>query len=195
MLAQDEDFGRSPAAQDARAVTAPVAPPPRSRTKGLRVIAAFEGAKGLLILCAGLGLLSIVHQDLQSLAEDVVRHFHLNPASRYPRIFLELADRLADVRLWLLAALALAYAGLRLVEAYGLWRERRWAEWLAVASGMIYVPIEIYELVSGLTPLKVGTLVLNVAIVAYMGRTLWVARRGAASAPGSSGSSNSRSPG
>jgi uncharacterized membrane protein (DUF2068 family) len=159
------------------------------RASGVRVIAAFEAAKGLLILFAGLGLLSIIHHDLQSLSEEVVRHFHLNPASRYPRIFLELADRFADVRLWLLAALAFGYAGMRLVEAYGLWHARRWAEWLAVASGAIYVPIEIYELFSGLSPLKVGTLALNVAIVAYLGWTLWAVRRDAASGLGPGGKS------
>jgi uncharacterized membrane protein (DUF2068 family) len=149
------------------------------RTSGIRVIAALEAAKGLVVLIAGLGLLRFVHQDLEMLAEDLVRHFHLNPASRYPRIFLELADRLADVRLWLLALMAFAYASLRLVEAYGLWLHRRWAEWLAVASGALYVPIEIYELFKGLTPMKVATLALNVAIVAYMGWTLWAARRDA----------------
>jgi len=149
------------------------------RMSGVRVIAMFEAAKGLLILVAGLGLLSLVHKDLEALAEDLVRHFHLNPASRYPRIFLDLADRLADVRLWLLALMAFGYASIRLVEAYGLWRGRRWAEWLAAGSGAIYVPIEIYELYSGVTPLKVGTLALNVAIVAYMGWTLWSVRRDA----------------
>lgn len=128
------------------------------RLSGVRVIAAFEAAKGLLILLAGLGLLSIVHEDVQQIAENIVGHFHLNPASRYPRIFLELADRLMDVRLWALATMAFAYAGLRLIEAYGLWHGRRWAERLAVASGAIYVPVEIYELFSGVTALKVGTL-------------------------------------
>ncbi len=149
------------------------------RASGVRVIAALEAAKGLVILVAGLGLLRFVHQDLETLAEDLVRHFHLNPASRYPRIFLELADRLSDVRLWLLALMAFAYASLRLVEAYGLWRQRRWAEWLAAGSGAIYVPIEIYELFAGVTPLRVATLTLNVAIVAYMGSMLWAARRDA----------------
>lgn len=148
------------------------------RASGVRVVAVFEAAKGLLILVAGFGLLAVVHQDAEWLAEELVRHFHLNPASRYPRVFLDLADRLADVRLWMLAALAFAYASIRLIEAYGLWRARRWAEWLAVASGAIYVPIEVYELFSGLTPIKVGTLAVNLAIVAYMGWTLWTARSG-----------------
>ena len=114
---------------------------------------------------------------MQRLAEDLVGHFHLNPASRYPRIFIEAANRSSDVRLWLLAALAFGYAALRLAEAYGLWRRRRWAEWFAVASGGIYVPIEIYELFHGLSTIKVATLVVNVGIVLYMGHALWHSRR------------------
>jgi uncharacterized membrane protein (DUF2068 family) len=148
--------------------------------RGVRVVAVFEGAKGALVLLAGFGLLSIVHENLQRLAEELVRHYHLNPASAYPRIFLDAAARLSDVRLWLLATLAFAYAALRLAEAYGLWRERRWAEWFAVASGGIYLPIEIYELFQGLSAIKVGTLAVNLGIVLYMGVTLWRSRRVAA---------------
>ncbi|HUL77102.1 MAG TPA: DUF2127 domain-containing protein, partial [Vicinamibacteria bacterium] len=70
----------------------------RART-GLRAVAVFEGVKGALVLAAGCGALALVHRDLQALAEEVVSHFHLNPASRYPRIFLEAADRLGDGRL------------------------------------------------------------------------------------------------
>jgi uncharacterized membrane protein (DUF2068 family) len=145
--------------------------------RGLRVVALFEAGKGAVVLIAGFGLLAFVHQDLQRLAEELVAHTHLNPASRYPRIFIELAGRAADVRLWLLATLAFAYAALRLAEAYGLWHARRWAEWLAVASGAIYVPAEIYELVRGPSLLKGVTLAANVGVVAYMARTLWLARR------------------
>jgi uncharacterized membrane protein (DUF2068 family) len=144
---------------------------------GVRVVAAFEAAKGLLVLLAGFGLLRFIHDDVQRLAEELVDHLHLNPASKYPRIFLALADRVADVRLWLLAAMAFAYATLRLVEAFGLWRQRRWAEWLAVASGAIYVPAEIYELYRGPSLLKVCTLLVNLGIVAYMGWTLWALHR------------------
>jgi len=151
------------------------------RTSGIRLIAAMEAAKGLVVLVAGLGLLRFVHADLEVIAEDLVRHLHLNPASRYPRIFLELADRLSDVRMWLLALMAFTYASLRLIEAYGLWRKRRWAEWLAVASGAIYVPLEVYELFIGVTRMKVATLTLNLVIVAYMGWTLWAGHRDAKS--------------
>jgi uncharacterized membrane protein (DUF2068 family) len=148
---------------------------PAAHRRGERLVALFEAFKGLLVLAAGFGLLAVVHQDLQQLAEELVGHFHLNAASGTSRIFLELATRVSDVRLWALALLAFAYASLRLAEAWGLWRGRRWAEWLAVASGAIYVPIEVYELFSGASWIKLATLATNLAIVAYMGRVLWLA--------------------
>ena len=39
---------------------------------GLRTVAALEAAKGVLVLVAGLGLLSLVHRDAQRAAETVV---------------------------------------------------------------------------------------------------------------------------
>ena len=134
----------------------------------VRVIALFEAGKAVLVLVAGLGLLSLVHHDVQAFAERLVRHSHLNPASHYPRIFLDAAGRVTDANLWLFAGAALLYAIVRGVEAYGLWQERAWAEWLALVAGALYVPVEIYELVHHATWLKVVILVTNLAVVAYM---------------------------
>jgi len=152
----------------------------------LRAIALFEGTKGALVLLAGFGVLALLHRDLEALAEHVVRHFHLNPASRIPRIFLEAADKTTDARLWALAAMAAAYAGFRLAEAYGLWNERRWAEWLAAASGGLYVPIEIIEIVKRVTVTRAVLLLGNLIIVVYLLRQLQLGRhtRAERSAPG-----------
>jgi uncharacterized membrane protein (DUF2068 family) len=147
----------------------------RSGTQSRRaekLVAVFEAAKGLLVLMVGFGLLSVVHQDLEQIAEELVGHFHLNPASRNPRIFLDVASHFSELRMWLLAALAFGYASLRLAEAFGLWRGRRWAEWLALASGTLYVPIEVYELFTGLSWIKIATLTANIAIIACMSQVL-----------------------
>lgn len=69
----------------------------------------------------------------------------------------------------------LLYALVRFAEAYGLWWERRWAEWLAALSGGIYVPVEIYELSRGVSAIKAAALVLNLCVVAYVLRALWKA--------------------
>ncbi|MGH7960463.1 MAG: DUF2127 domain-containing protein [Candidatus Binatia bacterium] len=131
----------------------------------VRAVALLEAAKGALVLLAGFGALSLIHHDAGRLAEQLVGHLHLNPAKHYPRIFIDAAAHLTDARLWVLATLAGAYGLVRFVEAYGLWRGRRWAEWFAAVSGGIYIPFELYELFQGVTWLS---LVVNVVIVGLM---------------------------
>jgi uncharacterized membrane protein (DUF2068 family) len=125
------------------------------------------------VLIAGFGLTRLVHRDVAHAAEALVDRLHLDAAKKFPHIFLQLAANISDAQLWGLAALALAYALLRLAEAYGLWFQRRWAQWIAAVSGGIYVPVEIYELARGVSWIKIGALVLNAAVVAYMCYTLW----------------------
>lgn len=144
---------------------------------GLRVVSVFEAAKGLLVLLVGFGLSAYIHKDLHLAAERLVRHFHLNPASRYPLIFLDLSDHMTDTQLWALALSALLYASVRFVEAYGLWRQRYWAEWFAVLAGGIYIPIELFELTRGVSWPKVTLLIVNAGIVAYLSMILYQTRQ------------------
>jgi uncharacterized membrane protein (DUF2068 family) len=63
---------------------------------------------------------------------------------------------------------ALAYGTLEGAEAYGLWRRRRWGEWLTVvATSLLFIP-EVWELTKSTTLLKVGALLVNIAVVAYL---------------------------
>jgi uncharacterized membrane protein (DUF2068 family) len=101
-----------------------------------------------------------------------VAHLHLNPAKRYPRVFFAAAAHLTDARLWMLAAMAGAYAVVRFIEAYGLWRGRRWAEWFAAISGGVYIPFELYELFRGEIWLSVAAIVVNLFVVGVMVKTL-----------------------
>ena len=117
---------------------------------------------------AGLGLLTIVHKNVQMIAEEIISQLHLNPAKYYPRIFIDLASHIGDTQLWMLALFAVIYASLRLLEAYGLWCSMRWAQWLAVVTGGIFVPLEIYGLLLKYSWIKLATLIVNVGIVIYM---------------------------
>lgn len=139
---------------------------------GVRGVAVFEATKGVVVILAGFGLLSLIHHDLQTAAEQFVRHLHLNPAKHIGRIFIEAASNFSDARLRILAMLALLYASMRFFEAYGLWFKQRWAEWFAVISGGIYVPFEILELSRGFGWLKIFALVINLAVVVYIGFVL-----------------------
>jgi uncharacterized membrane protein (DUF2068 family) len=135
-------------------------------------VALLEATKGALVLAAGAGLLALAHHDLQAIGELWVSRLHLNPASRYPRIFLELLSNVRDAQIWLLSLAALGYSTVRFIEAYGLSRGRRWAEWFAVLSGGIYIPFELYELSVGVSRVKVAALAINLAVVSYMALVL-----------------------
>jgi len=141
--------------------------------RGVRTIAIFEACKGLVVLIAGFGLLHFLHHDIQSAAEELVRHSHLNPARHYPQIFIEAAKRTNDSRLWFLASMAFIYSSARLVEAWGLWRLKWWAEWFAILSGAIYIPIEVFEIIKRVTVLRMIVLAVNVFIVIYLIYVRW----------------------
>jgi uncharacterized membrane protein (DUF2068 family) len=154
-------------------------PPPARGWLGaqLRMVAVFELAKGLLALAAAAGLLAFMHHDVREVVGELLLHLHLNPARRIPGVFVLLAERVASLDLWLVAIGAALYADVRIAEAYGLWFNREWAEWLGALSGAIYVPLELYALSKGVTALRLTTLGINLLVVAVLVEALWRRRR------------------
>lgn len=150
--------------------------------KALRPIAAIEALKGVIVLIAGLGLLGFLDRNNEVFAEQIIRHLHLDPAQQYANRFIMTMAQQNDSQLMAWAGFAALYSALRFTEAYGLWFERRWAEWLAALSGGVYVPIELYEIFRRATWLKFGALVINLVIVGYMVWLLSEARRKRAAA-------------
>jgi uncharacterized membrane protein (DUF2068 family) len=164
-----------PTGQKVRRVRRPRAEPEavdlRTSAAGLRAVAVFEAAKGLGAILLAVGLLSLLHKDVEQIAENLLSHLHIAEESHLSQAFLRLADRMTDARLWAVSGGALAYAAVRLTEAYGLWHRRVWAEWFALLSGTLYLPLEIYQVSQHPSIFHYVVFVGNVAIVLYM---LWV---------------------
>ena len=82
----------------------------------------------------------------------------------------------------LVGAVFAVYAVVEGLEAWGLWYQRRWAEYLTFLVTASLLPLEIYELSRNLTPFKLITFVINVAVVAYLliAKRLFGLRGGAA---------------
>lgn len=68
-----------------------------------------------------------------------------------------------------LALVVIAYALLEGTEGVGLYMRRRWAEYLTVFATGLLIPYEIWEVIHRVTLFKVGGLILNAAVVAYLG--------------------------
>jgi uncharacterized membrane protein (DUF2068 family) len=80
-------------------------------------------------------------------------------------------QRIVNIRsgaLDVVIATALVYFGLELVEAIGLWHERRWAEYLTVVATAGLLPFETVEIAHRITVVRVGALIVNVAIVVWL---------------------------
>ena len=70
--------------------------------------------------------------------------------------------------LYIAGALVAAYGALEATEMVGLWRGRRWAEYLTFLATFVFIPYEVWELTRTVSWLKILTLVINVAIAVYL---------------------------
>lgn len=143
-----------------------------ARHFGVRGVAIFEAGKGLIALAVAIWLISLRHKDLETVAEHLLRFLHrilhLSPDGHLARTIMRGASRVNHHNLHIFALLALAYVGIRFVEAGGLWLEKEWAEWFALISGALYMPYEIYELALRPTLVKAGIVLINGLIVWYL---------------------------
>lgn len=137
----------------------------RARRQALRSVALFEFAKGAVVLAAAVSLYWL---DPSDVADAFLNFLHISPDHHFAHLLFGLADRLSDITVWHVVLGASCYSGLRFAEAYGLWKERAWAEWIALVSGAIYMPVEIRLLAHRPTLMHAGILLVNVAIVLFM---------------------------
>jgi uncharacterized membrane protein (DUF2068 family) len=54
------------------------------------------------------------------------------------------------------------------IEAVGLWQKKAWAHWLVIVLVGSSILPEIYELIHGLSPLKVIVFFVNVIMLWYL---------------------------
>ncbi|MBV9573323.1 MAG: DUF2127 domain-containing protein [Acidobacteriales bacterium] len=147
-----------------------------SQLKVLRAVASIELVKGGIALAAGISVLFLVHRDAWEIADRFLEILHISPDRHFAQMFLDWADTLTPAKLWGAAAVAAGYSTLRFVEAYGLWKARAWGEWIALVSGILYMPVTVFWLAHKPNPFHVVTLLVNLAIVIYMGYLLWASR-------------------
>jgi uncharacterized membrane protein (DUF2068 family) len=148
---------------------APAEPMHRASLPVLRTVASFELAKGMIVLLAACGVLLLIRrEDPWDIADSLLKLLHISPDHHFAQVFLDWADALTESKIWTIAAAAVSYSVLRFVEAYGLWNARAWAEWIALISGTIYLPFEIYKVIYRQNLFHISVLLINLAIVLYM---------------------------
>jgi uncharacterized membrane protein (DUF2068 family) len=142
------------------------------RPRMLALIALFRLTKALVLVAVALGALQLLHRDVAGrvhTALDALPFVARHPAVEEAAAKVTGASR---KHLEIAAWVGLGYAALFAVEGVGLWRQRVWAEYLTIVATTSFIPFEVYALTRRFTPMRLGALVVNVAIVGYL-----VARR------------------
>jgi uncharacterized membrane protein (DUF2068 family) len=137
----------------------------RARLQALRTVAMFEFAKGVLAIGA---VVALHWLDPGDLAGAFLSFLHISPDRHFAHLLLTMADRLSNVKFWHLALGVSCYSGLRFAEALGLWRARAWAEWVALVSSAIYLPLEVRAILRHPSAFHAAVLIINLAIVVFM---------------------------
>lgn len=153
---------------EAATARGPDAPLPQSRRAGrwgVRLIAIWEAVKGVLVVLVAGVAVWFLHPDAVRALNQLAGQLHLDPTGHLGQAFQRAAENISDTHVLLIGVGAGVYALLHFVEAYGLWRQRRWGWMLGIASAGIYLPVEIWELFHHFTWTSAGIFTLNIVII------------------------------
>ena len=141
---------------------------------GLRAIAALKFFHAVTLTAVGLGTLGLLEPRWNEAAVDLLHRLALGHGHRFAAALAEHALTVLHAAsphgILAVALGAFLYAGVFLVEGVGLWRCKRWAEYLTVFVTASLLPFEILALERRLTLPRVAAFALNVLVVGYL---LW----------------------
>lgn len=143
-------------------------------SESIKAVAIYEIAKGVGALLAAAALW-IWHTDLDQWLTTATtswqQYFGQLLAPQVESI-VEIAQR-ASQNWPLFLSFICFYASIRFIEAYGLWQDKTWAYWFSVLGYGIFIPVELYYLItSPFDWFKLFILLLNIVIVIVVYRNM-----------------------
>jgi uncharacterized membrane protein (DUF2068 family) len=146
--------------------------PARARTRHDRwimLIGAFKLAQALLFVLLGIGAIRLLHRDLVEIAEHFIYQLRfINPEGRLVNLILVKVAMIDPHRLRQISAAIFVIAAMDALEGMGLVLEQAWAEYVTLILTAALLPLELWELVRRVTWMKLGLIVINLAVVLYL---------------------------
>src|SRR3954469_24251350 len=140
----------------------------RGHDRFMQAIAVFKFVKAILFVLAALGAFGLMQHGVAEQARDWGSALAFTSGQHLVRTVVTFLTGLSRAKIGALGLGALFYAALFATEGVGLWRERRWAEYLTVIATGSLIPFEIWEIAHRPTPIKFATFILNVIVVIYL---------------------------
>jgi uncharacterized membrane protein (DUF2068 family) len=125
-------------------------------------------ASGCALAAAGFGIFRLLNKDLGTALDHFVTRLHLDSENRMIHEVIRRISGIDHKHLKLIGVGTFFYALLHLVEGTGLVLRKRWAEFLTVIATGSLLPLEAYEIVVKVRPVKIMVLLVNLGIVIYL---------------------------
>jgi uncharacterized membrane protein (DUF2068 family) len=155
--------------------------------RGLEIIAGFKFLQALSLILVGLGALGLMNEGVSDAAGQWLERLAVGNGQRFAAAaaarMLPVFNAATPRHFAAFGVGALLYACVFLTEGVGLWRGKKWAEYLTIAVTASLLPFEVVAVVHRVTLVRVATLVINSLVIAYL---VWElrARRAREQSPG-----------
>jgi len=136
----------------------------------LASIIAFKAFKAGTLVTVGLVLLATRHDDPVDVLTRAALAVHLPLSSAIFDRTVHFALNLTVRKQIGLAITAFGYAVLMGSEGVALYLRKPWARWFTIGATSSLLPIEVFEIVREVHPVRVLVLLANIAIIVYLFR-------------------------
>jgi uncharacterized membrane protein (DUF2068 family) len=142
-------------------------------TPVIRLITLERFTKSAILIGLGVALLIAgANGWLQELLLRIQSEYNLTESrglvARLVRSVIMLVTTARPSRIELVAAASILYGLLEAFEGIGLMMRKRWAEYLVLLATVVFIPVEVRELLVRPTAFKALALLVNLLIVAYL---------------------------
>jgi uncharacterized membrane protein (DUF2068 family) len=147
------------------------------------LIAVFKLVKAAGLIAGALAALQLLRPDRAAWIRSWLAQATMQTEHHLLARILRPILRLSPGKLEAIGIALLLYAALFATEGVGLLLQRRWAEVLTVFATASLVPFEIWEVAHRVSAMRVGVLLVNIAVVIYLWWKLKRHESGSGTAP------------
>lgn len=137
-------------------------------------IAAYNFGKGLLMFTITLGLLGLLHKDVDTIVGRWISALGVSLENERVAALLKQLDVVTDNQLIIFSGITFLFAVVFVVEGVGLFYRKRWAEYLTIAVTSSFIPLELFETVKRFGSARCILLTVNVVIVCCL---VWILKK------------------
>jgi uncharacterized membrane protein (DUF2068 family) len=143
-----------------------------SETRWIWLIAATDVLKSVLLLLIALGMLGLVHRDVEEFVRGWIKYLHFDAHGHVAAHLLAKVGLITPARLEELSGLTVVYSAIYMVEGVGLFLNKPWGKYFSILTTGLFIPIEIYGMVRHPSVIHAALVIVNVAIVWFLLLTL-----------------------